>query len=196
MLEKIYVPLAALNAYSYCAYRMYLEYVQCEWQDNVHTIEGILRHERAHSEEKRYEKDKVQSTQVFVRSEQYKLVGKIDIVEDKNNKVYSVEYKKGRARKWINDHVQLCAQALCLEEQIGQKIEEGYLWYFTTRSREKVIFDEELRAETIEISKQAWQVMDNELIPKKEYIAKCRACSMKRVCLPQEVAILQQKGRK
>lgn len=145
MNEDIYVPLSALNAYNYCKYRVYLEYVLEEWEDNVHTIEAILKHERAHSGERRYDKNTIQTTQVFVRSDQYRLIGKIDVVEEKDESIYPVEYKKGKPGRWLNDHLQLCAQALCLEEHISQKISYGYLWYFSSRSREKVDINTDLR---------------------------------------------------
>ncbi|SNY41132.1 CRISPR-associated exonuclease, Cas4 family [Orenia metallireducens] len=192
MEEKIYVPLSAINAYNYCPYRVYLEYVRCEWQDNAHTIEGVLRHERAHSGNERYDKDKKQSTQIYVKSDKYRLVGKIDIVEEKLGKIYPVEYKKGRAGKWINDHLQLCAEALCLEEQLDIRIDKGYLWYFGSRSREEVEFDSKLRKETIDASREILKIMKGKMIPESKYSNRCRACSMSGICLPKEVEILGQ----
>jgi CRISPR-associated exonuclease Cas4 len=191
MEEEMYVSLSAINAYSYCPYRMYLEYVQGEWENNVHTIEGILRHERAHSGEKRYDKNKKQATQVFVKSDKYRLVGKIDVVEEKLREIYPVEYKKGRAGKWINDYLQLCAQALCLEEQMGIRIDKGYLWYFGSRDREEVIFDDNLRKATIKASHKILNIMNGKFTPKNKHSNRCRACSMERVCLPTEVGMLR-----
>ncbi|WP_049772653.1 CRISPR-associated protein Cas4 [Acetohalobium arabaticum] len=192
--QKLYVPLSAINAYNYCPYRVYLEYVLGEWKDNTHTIEGILKHDRAHSGERRYDSNRIQTTQVFVKSEQYRLVGKIDVVEEKEGEVYPVEYKKGRSGEWINDHLQLCAQALCLEEQLGVKITKGYLWYFSSRDREEVEFDLKLRDKTIETGESVLKIMEGEVIPENEYSRRCRACSIEEICLPKEVSILKKGG--
>ena len=192
MQQRVYAPLSALNAYNYCQNKVNIEFVCGQWKDNDHTIKGILNHERAHSGEKRYDGNRIQTTQVYIKSDRYQLVGKVDIVEEKEDEIYPVEYKKGKAGQWTNDHLQLCAQAICLEEQLELEIEKGYLWYFNSRSREEVYFDQELRDETIWTAKKVLNIMKNNLIPPKEYTSRCKGCSLQDICLPQEISKLNK----
>lgn len=196
MKQKIYAPLSALNAYDYCPHRVYLEFVCGQWEDNTHTIKGILNHERTHSGEKRYDGNRIQTTQVYIKSDEYNLVGKVDIVEEKNDEIYPVEYKQGQAGQWTNDHLQLCAEAICLEEQLGIEIKKGYLWYFGSRSREEVYFESELREKTIWVAQEVLKIMKHNIAPEKEYTSRCKGCSLQNICLPQEITQLKRKEQK
>lgn len=187
-----YVPLSSLNAFCYCPHRVYLEYVQGAWDDNIHTIKGTLEHETVHDGRKRV--DRAQFRQVNVRSDVYKLLGKIDVVEFKDGLFVPVEYKKGRKGKWYNDQVQVCAQGLCLEEQLETEIDYGFLWYFGSKRREKVNFTPKLKEETIRVSREVHDIYRLKKKTFPDYTKKCNDCSIKSICLPLEIKLLK-KGR-
>jgi CRISPR-associated exonuclease Cas4 len=102
-----------------------------------------------------------------------------------------VEYKKGRMGKWLNDHIQLCAQALCIAERTGAVTPKGYIFYFGSRHREEVEFTPELRQRTVQSIERAHQIVAaHHLPPPLENYNKCRDCSLEPICLPREVKML------
>ena len=130
----------------------------------------------------------VQQRRVYVWSERLHISGFIDVLEYDKNAIYPVEYKKGRVDHGESDAVQLCAQALCLEERLGISIPQGELFSFTTRRRSVVCFTPELRSQTEQVAALAWQLaQDGRLPPPILERAKCRDCSLQPLCLPDEV---------
>ena len=116
-----YPPLSALNDLLYCERRCALHRIENVWVDNAHTVSGTYSHERADKpvEWKRGARREVHG--IWLKSDRLRLIGKADVVEfhprpDGPDVPFPVEYKRGKRRKWDNDEVQLCAQALCLEE--------------------------------------------------------------------------------
>ena len=110
------------------------------------------------------------------------------------NKLYPVEYKKGKMGKWISDHTQLCAQALALEEVLeiaAGSIKRGYVYYFGSARRDEVVIDETLRNHTLTAIVEARRVgmMDQPPAPITNW-RKCRDCSLEPICLPREVLSL------
>lgn len=190
--DELYVPLYALNAYLYCPHRMYREYVLSEWADNHMTVDARYRHARADTTSRRTDDDQVQSTRVWVKSDALRLAGIVDVVEEAGCDLYPVEYKRGRSGRWDNDRVQLCAQAICLEEQLGRPIRSGYVFYFSDRRREEVPFAPQLRQKTLETIQQVRAVLEGERVPAAVYSVKCRDCSMQPVCLPLETQRLKE----
>jgi len=190
--EELYIPLSALNAYSYCPHRMYREHVLHEWEDNVFTVDGEIQHERAHTEGNFGDGDISQMTRVFVKSDRHRLVGIVDVVESRDGRLYPVEYKHGRKGKWFNDELQVCAQALCLEEQCGCSIDRGYIWYAGSRRRVEVLFTEALRRQVVEIAAAARRVYEGEMTPPAEPSRRCKGCSIRPLCLPVETRQLNQ----
>lgn len=192
--DEVYVPLYALNAYLYCPHRAYREYVLCEWADNVHTVDAQIRHRRVHQGTPRrtaVAPDRAQTRRVAVRSDRYRIAGVVDVVEDVGGTVAPVEYKRGRGGPWPNDEAQLCAQALCLEEQTGQPVERGYLWYMQSRRRFPVEMSPELRARTERVIEEVRAVMEGREVPRARWEpARCLPCSHHPVCLPRAVDAL------
>jgi len=94
--------------------------------------------------------------------------------------------------RWLNDHIQLCAQALCLEERSGRPVQRGFVFYFGSRRREAVVFTEALRARTVAAIARARQLMSGPLPPPITRYAKCRDCSLGPICLPREVQHLSR----
>jgi CRISPR-associated exonuclease Cas4 len=199
-----YLPISMLNAYEYCPRRFWIEFVDAEMVVNAHVLEGQLRHERAHMGGIQHESDAVTLRRVYVYSDRLRVAGFVDVVEVEAGALVPVEYKKGSMGKWLNDHIQLCAQAMCLEERLEisnwrldgisnlqypiSRIQHGYIFYFGSRHRERVEFDEALRAKTVESIERIWALLREGQMPAPiDKFAKCRECSLEPICLPREV---------
>ncbi|HXF83869.1 MAG TPA: CRISPR-associated protein Cas4 [Anaerolineales bacterium] len=193
-----YLPISMLNQLEYCERRFYLMHVLGEMEVNVHVLEGTLRHETVHAGGDEQQGDTLRHRRVYLWSDSLRIAGYCDMVEEilspgaeGRTELIPVEYKKGRMGRWLNDHIQLCAQALCLEERSGRSVERGYLFYFGSRRREEVRFTPELRARTMTSIQRAHELARAERIPSPlENDNKCRDCSLEPVCLPREVKIL------
>jgi CRISPR-associated exonuclease Cas4 len=168
-------------------------HVAHEFLDNVHTIEGSLLHERADSGEATSRGDLRQMRSVYLYSLQYGLSGKADLIEERSGEIYPIEFKKGRRGDWGNDRVQLCAQALALEEMLGRQIPRGFLYYAATGQRQEVRFTAELRQETLDTIAKVRELMHTGERPPAIYMPKCKGCSLYRICLPRETAMIQSK---
>jgi len=180
-----------LNQLEYCPRRFWLMYVHGEMVENAPVLEGIFQHERVHTAGREMEDGKLKRRRVYVYSDRLRLAGFIDVLEEENGTLRPVEYKRGRQGRWFNDQVQLCAQALCLEERTGQTIEEGAIFYFRSRRQVVVRFTPELRAQTEASVARAFALLERgEIPPPTERRAKCRECSIEPICLPREVSQL------
>lgn len=191
-----------LNALEYCPRRFYYECALSEFLDNAHIVEGNLFHERSDSGQESRANDVTTLRRVWVWSARLKLSGFADIVEEQAGELTPIEYKKGKMGEWLNDHVQLCAQALCLEEMRGCTIPHGYIFYFGSARREKISFDVTLRQHTEEVIKQAFFLLEQQILPlpligkqnKRSKLPslhhKCKDCSLEPLCLPREVIAL------
>ncbi len=183
-----YLPISMLNQLEYCERRFWYMYVLGEMEINAPVLEGTLQHERAHAAGREQEDDTLRHRRVYVYSDTLRLSGFIDLVEETDGEIYPVEYKHGRMGRWLNDHIQLCAQGMCLEERIGRPVRGGYLWYFGSRRRERVDFTPELRARTQASVARAFALLETGQMPLPlEKWAKCRDCSLEPICLPREV---------
>lgn len=192
-MQTDFIPLSHINALAYCPRRFVYEYVQAEMLINEHVLEGTLRHTAADRGDTVWGEGVVQQRRIYVWSERLGLAGFCDLVERRDGALYPVEYKKGRTGE--NDRAQLCAQAMCLEERMGQPIAAGFLYSFATRRREEVVFDPTLRALVEALAITARQLADAGVLPPPiTKRAKCRACSLEPICLPDEVTALVQRG--
>lgn len=192
-----------LNALEYCPRRFYYECALSEFIENAHTVEGTMRHERSDAGYTTTEGDVTTLRRVWVWSERLRLSGFADVVEEEANHLTPVEYKKGKMGEWLNDHVQLCAQALCLEEMCNCSISHGYIFYFGSARREEVPFTKELRQRTEEAVRQAFALLEQGMLPpplpgkatKRGVLPsmhpKCRDCSLEPLCLPREVIAME-----
>ena len=96
-----------------------------------------------------------------------------------------VEYKRGAPKTGHCDIIQLCAQAICLEEMLGASIEKGALFYGRPRRRQEVVFTDELRTETAELAAKLHELVKGGKTPKASYEKKCDNCSLIGVCMPK-----------
>jgi CRISPR-associated exonuclease Cas4 len=185
--EVEYVPIAALNQYSYCAHRCWRMFCAGEFSENQFTIEGTSLHDRVHTVGKGTRDEVVQVRAIWLRSERYGLIGKSDLVEMIDGRVIPVEYKRSAKGEWGNDALQVCAQALCLEEMMGCAIAEGYVYYAGSHQRVIVNLDKALRRETVEMITVVRSLFTSGVMPRAEYGARCKGCSLYSACLPQAV---------
>lgn len=186
--ELDYLPLSYLNQLEYCERRFWLMFVDGEIAINAPMLEGIYRHEHAHEQGSEQRGELTTYRQVYVWSERLRLAGLADFIEDEAGQLQPVEHKRGKIGKWLNDHIQLCAQTICLEERTGQPIGSGEIFYWSNRRRERVDFTPELRARTEVAVQRAFTLLAAGKLPlPTEVRAKCRDCSLQPICLPEEV---------
>lgn len=185
MIEIDYIPIAALNQYSYCPHRCWRMFCAGEFIDNQYTIEGTNLHERVHTVGEGSREETWQIRAIWLKSERYKLIGKSDLIESENGEWYPVEYKRGRKGEWDNDELQVCAQALCLEEMTGQSISTGYIYYAHSHQRQLVEISEELRQSAIATIEAVQTLLFTGVIPKAIKTQRCDGCSLYSSCLPQ-----------
>jgi CRISPR-associated exonuclease Cas4 len=183
------LPLSYINQFAYCRRRFWYMYVEGEMIENTHVTRGVISHERVHSQG--YETTApgvIARRSVQVYSHTLGLSGICDIVEEADDGTLTpIEYKQGQRGRWSNDHAQLCAQALCLEEMTGCSVPRGFIFYFGDRRREEVIFTPELRALTTGLIQAMQRVVALGVIPPHtEQRARCNGCSLYDVCLPKE----------
>lgn len=185
MIDLEPVLISALNQYLFCPRRCALMHIEGIWADNEHTVIGSLLHE--HADEPGYETDKGVTLlrALPLVSMRYGLSGKADIVEVHDDTYIPVEYKKGKRRKFDNDDVQLCAQALCLEEMFACEVSVGYVFHAASKRRREVIFDWRLRGETMQTIEAVRQLLAEGLTPPAELKPRCDGCSLRGVCLPE-----------
>jgi CRISPR-associated exonuclease Cas4 len=195
-----------LNALEYCPRRFYYECVLGEFIENAHTLEGTMRHEVSDSGRTTTEDGVTVRRRVWIRSKRLQLSGFADVVEEEDGLLTPIEYKKGKMGEWLNDHVQLCAQALCLEEMRDCTIPHGYIFYIGSARREEVVFTAALRRYTEETIRLAFTLIEQGKLPPPlagkqtqrsplpTLHPRCRDCSLEPLCLPREVMMLKNGG--
>jgi len=186
-----YLPLAYLNAWEYCPRRFYLEYVLGEMADNEHIILGRHLHRNIDDEGTVQEGDTIIHRHQWVWSDRLQVKGIIDAVEEIAGELMPLEYKKGKMARHLNDHFQLCAAALCLEERTGNPITHGEIYYYSNRRRQRVPFTPDLRRMTEEAIAAAHQARHQPMPAPITHRQKCQSCSLQGICLPVEVNLLR-----
>lgn len=186
-----FIFLSALNQYDYCPRRCYYIFVENIFTENEHTVEGTLQHARANSGETSTRDETLQLRSVYLYSRSLGICGQADVIEERAGEIYPVEHKKGRRGDWRNDALQLCAQALCLEEMNGKSVAQGYIYYAATGRRQEVEFSSELRQQTLDTIAAVRRLIGLGERPPNPYTPRCKGCSLYDICLPRETARLQ-----
>lgn len=186
------IQLSALQHMAFCPRQCALIHVEQTWSESRLTAEGRIMHERVHEEDRESRGNVRIEYGAPLRSLRIGLIGKADVVEfhktaDSFWQPFPVEYKRGKPKVDHSDKVQLCAQAMCLEEMLNVDIPAGAIFYGQTRHRLDVVFDAALRRETEETAKQAHAVIASGQTPAPVYAKRCENCSLLTTCLPKTV---------
>ncbi len=202
--EDDYLMLSGLQHFVFCRRQWALIHIEQQWAENYQTTAGELMHKNAHDESK-FEKrgDTMIARGLRIASPQLGLSGQCDVVEFHKSaegvtvfgydgcwEIIPVEYKRGKAKEGKEDEVQLCAQAMCLEEMFLTQIDEGYLFYGETKRRVCVPFSSELRDYVHQCAKEMHDYFDRGYTSKVKTSSKCRSCSLSNLCVPK----LNKKG--
>ncbi len=208
--EDDLLPLSALQHLVFCERQCGLMFIDRVWRDNSLTLEGSHMHRRVHEEAPRRELrgDLLIARGVHLRSLTLGVVGVADVVEfhrasppghdskealDVTVKLagvggrwrpFPVEYKRGKPKRDRCDEVQLCAQAICIEEMLGVVLMDGALFYGASQRRHEVVFTAELREETCRVSRRLHELFAAGTVPRVERQSKCKSCSLVEICRP------------
>jgi len=185
--EEALVPVSALQHYLFCPRQCALIHIERIWADDGATVEGHLLHARVDGGKPDRRAGMRTVRGLVLRSFAHGLAGKADAVEFHGCVPYPVEYKRGRPKAHRADEVQLCAQALCLEEMFGSPVPEGALFYGQTRKRQPVAFDAELRALTARIAAETRAMLSAGQTPPPRAMPGCRRCSLAGQCRPDKL---------
>ncbi len=197
--EDDYLMLSGLQHFVFCRRQWALIHVENLWAENLRTVEGNLLHEKAHDSSIRESRgNTVIMRGVSVHSPTLGLSGQCDVLEYHKSTTgiplygregmwqpYPVEYKKGEPKENNADRIQLCAQAMCLEEMLCCEIPEGALFYGETRRRETVEFTKEMRESVKSAAREMHEYAKKGYTPRVKPTKSCNACSMKELCLPK-----------
>jgi len=191
--EDDLLPLSGLQHILFCERQCALIHIEQLWVENLFTAQGRVMHDRVDQTSKESRNNVRIEYGMPLRSLKLGVVGKADVVEfhrqtDGSWQSYPVEYKRGKPKKENWDKVQLCAQAFCLEEMLGQAVPEGALFYGKNRRRQQVAIGNELRQETIETAVRLHKLIADAFTPPPIYTKGCESCSFKDLCLPKALA--------
>ncbi len=200
--EDDFIPISALQHYVFCPRQWGLIHIEQAWSENRFTAEGRLLHDKTHEAETENRPDLRTVRGLRLCSYRLGLTGQADVVEFqkcKNGitledakgfwKPIPVEYKRGKPKIDICDEVQICAQAMCLEEMLKTSIESGFIFYGRPRRRQQVDFTDTLRKQTEQIVKELHQLTIDRITPRTKYGKKCKSCSLFETCMPEITGI-------
>lgn len=183
------IPLSALQHYLFCPRQCALIHVEQIWIDDAATVEGQILHERVDAGGGQSRPGVRIARGLQLRSLRLGVIGRADVVEfrGKGQQPFPVEYKRGRPKAHRADEVQLCAQAMCLEEMCGIPVPEGALFYGTARRRTSVMFDADLRGLTERIAAETRAMIAAGRTPAPVLTPACRRCSLFEACRPDRL---------
>lgn len=197
--EEDFLQLSGLQHFRFCRRQWALIHIEQLWKENLRTMEGHLLHDRAHDASQRETRgDRIITRDMRVFSSTLGVSGSCDVVEFRRSPngiplpdykglylPFPIEYKRGAPREDTANHLQLCAQAMCLEEMLCCDIPEGAVFYGQTRRREPVVFSDALRQEVKTALAEMHQLYQRQHTPKVRPSKSCNACSLKELCLPK-----------
>ena len=196
--EEDFLQLSGLQHFAFCRRQWALIHIEQQWRENLRTVEGDLLHRRAHDEQARERRGDILILRgLSVASAALGISGKCDVVEFRADSggislrgeeglwvPFPVEYKRGSPKPYRADELQLCAQAMCLEEMLCCTVSEGAIFYGETRRRTSVSFSRELREQVKAMLEEMHQLYRQGYTPKVRRSRSCNACSLKELCLP------------
>lgn len=197
--EEDFLQLSGLQHFKFCRRQWALIHIENQWSENYRTTDGKILHENAHNRDFSESRGDVLITRdMRVFSPTLGVSGACDVLEFHRRSVgiplkgkegvwqpYPVEYKRGRPKEDTADTLQLCCQAMCLEEMLCCEIREGALYYGETRRRQRILFTQEVRQEVQTLLAEMHALYDRGWTPKVKPTKACNACSLKELCLPK-----------
>lgn len=199
--EDELLPISLLQHYVFCPRRAALIGIEQYWNENTATMDGKIMHERAHDDIFESRGDIRMRNALHIYSFELGLTGVADVLEfhrtggtgisipgaEGNWTPFPVEYKRGTTHEALPYHIQLCAQALCIEEMLHTTIERGAIFWGESRRRQDVEFDFDLRAKTVETISIVRKFIEAGKTPAPKYEKKCKGCSLFDLCMPKEM---------
>jgi CRISPR-associated exonuclease Cas4 len=201
--ESELLPISWLADIEFCERRAALHLLEMAWEDHIHTVGGSIMHEHVHADQLSEKRgDTIIVRGLWIRSLRHGLAGKADVVElhrvDDNDvtgatisghrgfwRVFPIEYKPGRLQHQMSFQIQLCAQAICLEEMLCCNVPAGAIFYGKPHRRLDIVFDRELRRQTAEAASRLHKLTAAGVTPRAEYTKRCKSCSLVELCLPK-----------
>lgn len=191
--------LSGIQHFAFCRRQWGLIHIEQQWKDNYQTTSGELFHKKAHSETQFERRGDILTVRgLYISSAKLGLSGQCDVVEfhkkeggilirgyDEQWEVVPVEYKRGKPKEGNEDELQLCAQAMCLEEMFLAGIGKGYLFYGENRRRSEVELTAELRDTVEKMSQEMHQLFQKGYVPKVKTNKRCKSCSLEEICVPR-----------
>ena len=197
--EEDYLQLSGLQHFAFCRRQWALIHIENQWAENYRTVDGHLMHEHVHDPMSRESRgDRLTVKGLAVHSTELGISGQCDAVEFYRDSTgvplrdreglwlpYPVEYKRGKPKEHSADELQLCAQAMCLEEMLCCAVPEGALYYGEPHRRTVVQFTAELRGQVQDSLSEMHELYKRRFTPKVRPSKTCNACSLKELCLPK-----------
>ncbi len=200
--EDNLLSISALQHLMFCERRCALVHIENVWQENIFTAEGQNLHQKTHAEDTENRPGLRIVRGLRIHSFQLGLVGQADVVEFHKGDIgiqlegtsglwqpFPVEYKRGILKDKLEYRVQLCAQAMCLEEMLKCEIMEGALFYGKSKRRYNADFDTNLRDRTTKAAIELHKLFESKVTPKAKYSKKCKSCSLYTVCMPKTTSV-------
>ena len=186
------IMVSALEHWSYCHRQCALIHIEQTFDENLYTLRGRTVHKQVDEVESVSERGVRVERAMSIWNQRLGLIGKADVVEFHDDLPYPVEYKHGSRRQREHDDLQLCAQAICLEEMTGQSVPRGAIFHHKSRRRREVTFTPELRRQVEEAVTAIRSLLADKRLPPPVNDQRCEKCSLKESCMPQ---VLEEQGR-
>jgi CRISPR-associated exonuclease Cas4 len=177
--------ISMLEHYSYCPRQCALIHMEDSYQDNVFTLRGSFVHSSVDKPGLEHREGMPVERALPLWSDFYGLRGKADLVEFPDGIPYPVEYKSGELKAHPHAELQLCAEALCLEEMYGKTVPKGAIYFAASRRRQEVEFTKDLRTKVDQACTQIRTILADSRLPPPPGDDRCTHCSLKPVCLPE-----------
>ncbi|MDE0405990.1 MAG: CRISPR-associated protein Cas4 [Nitrospira sp.] len=187
-----FIMISALRHYGYCPRSCALIHVEQTFDENLYTMRGRRVHEQVDEVESVTERGVRVERAMPIWNRRLGLIGKADVVEFHADVPYPVEYKHGPRRQREHDDLQLCAQAMCLEEMTCQPVPRGAIFHHKSRRRREVLFTPNLRTQVEETVAAIRALLASKRLPPPVNDRRCEKCSLKEACMPQ---VLEEPGR-
>lgn len=193
-MEAQMVPISALQHYVYCPRQCALIHLEQTYEENIYTLRGNRAHERVHDMGSETSRGRRVLRGVPLWSERLGLVGKSDVIEvAEDGSLVPIEHKVGPRKERMADDVQVCAQALCIEEMTGRRVLRAAIYHHASKRRRDVDLTPDLRTTTERVARLVHEQFQMLHVPPPVADARCRKCSLLDACMPHAVAALARK---